>query len=47
MITNCSGVSGDGCGVTVEGAAPLVEDALENLSIADTKVCSFRKQFYY
>ncbi|KAK1377326.1 Elongation factor 1-delta [Heracleum sosnowskyi] len=36
-LLRISGVSGDGCGVTVEGSAPLVEDAMANLSIADTK----------
>lgn len=36
-LLRISGVSGDGCGVTVQGSAPLVEDAMANLSVADTK----------
>ncbi|KAF8408413.1 hypothetical protein HHK36_007565 [Tetracentron sinense] len=37
-LLRLSGVSGEGCGVTVEGSAPITEEAIATPPIADTKV---------
>ena len=37
LIFHCSGVSGEGSGVTVEGCAPITEEAIATPPVGDTK----------
>ncbi|CAL5436969.1 unnamed protein product [Camellia sinensis] len=36
-LLRISGVSGEGCGVTIEGSAPVIEEAIATPPVADTK----------
>ncbi|KAF7123098.1 hypothetical protein RHSIM_Rhsim12G0173700 [Rhododendron simsii] len=39
-LLRISGVSGEGCGVTIEGSAPVIEEAVATPPAADTKASS-------
>jgi elongation factor 1-beta len=39
-LVRISGVSGEGCGVTVEGSAPITEEAIATPPIGDTKAAA-------